>query len=102
MSQHHRAQKWTTHAPKLRAAWALLLPRPCLGCGQPIQKGEPFHVGHIVPASQGGKPTMQNTAPIHARCNLRDGGKLGAATTNARRQSTAARDQAEAGRRSWR
>jgi hypothetical protein len=65
-------------------------------------KGEPFHVGHIRAASLGGKPTMQNTAPIHARCNLSDGGKLGAAVTNAKRKSESTRTQTEAGRRSWR
>jgi hypothetical protein len=102
MSRHHIAQKWTTHAPKLRAAWALLLPRPCLACGQPITKADTWHVGHIRAAEDGGKPTMQNTAPIHARCNLSDGGKRGAARTNAARRANAARQQSESGRRSWR
>ncbi|MFJ3392030.1 HNH endonuclease [Leifsonia aquatica] len=102
MSRHHRAQKWTSKAPKLRAAWAEMLPRPCLACGRVILKGESFHVGHIRAASLGGQPTMQNTTPMHARCNLSDGGKLGAAVTNSRRKSERDRAQAEAGRRSWR
>lgn len=102
MSRHHRAQKWTTHSPKLRAKWTALLPRPCIACGQPVMKGEPWHVGHIIAAEDGGRPTMQNTAPVHARCNLSDGGKRGAARVNAARRAVAAREQAEAGRRSWR
>jgi hypothetical protein len=102
MSRHHRAQKWTTHSPKLRAKWTALLPRPCIQCGQPVMKGEPWHVGHIRAAEDGGRPTMQNTAPVHARCNLSDGGKRGAARVNAARRAVAAREQAEAGRRSWR
>lgn len=87
MSQHHRAQKWTTHSPKLREKHAAMLPQPCIRCGRIIVKGESFHVGHRTPAALGGKPTMQNTGPIHARCNLIEGGQLGAAMTNGRRKA---------------
>ena len=94
MSRHHRATRHTTLAPKVREQIAARLPLPCIECGQPVMKGESFHVAHIVPASQGGKTTINNCGPAHARCNLRSGGKLGAAVTN--RRNTEAK-----GRRAW-
>lgn len=88
MSGHHRKQKWTTHAPKLREKIARTLPAPCVECRNPVHPDEPWQVGHRVPASQGGMPTAANTGPVHTRCNLKAGGKLGARTTNARRNTT--------------
>lgn len=86
MSAHHRRQKWTTHSPKLRAHHAASLPAPCIRCGRAVTAEDRWHVGHRVPASLGGKPTIANTGPIHARCNLVEGGQLGARIVNGRRQ----------------
>lgn len=95
MSQHHRRTKHTTAAPKLRASIEARLPLPCVeGCGKLVEKGQAWHLAHIVPASQGGRTTPANTGAAHARCNLKAGGKLGASVTNARKRSSM-------GRRAW-
>jgi 5-methylcytosine-specific restriction endonuclease McrA len=99
MSRHHRASKHTTHAPKLREQIEARLPLPCVeNCGHPVERGQAWHVAHLIPASQGGRTIAGNVGPAHARCNLRAGGKLGAATSNRRRASART---LEAGRRSW-
>jgi 5-methylcytosine-specific restriction endonuclease McrA len=85
MSRHHRAQKWSTHAPKLRATLAAQLPLPCVECGRPVLPEQQWQVGHRIPASQGGRPTAANTGAVHTSCNKRAGGALGARTVNARR-----------------
>lgn len=87
MSQHHRAQKWTTHSPKLREKITAMLPLPCIECGRPVTRDMKWHVGHRQAAALGGRPTMANTGPAHASCNLKSGGKLGAAITNRKRPS---------------
>lgn len=89
MSQHHRKQKWSTHSPKLRALILPMLPMPCRRCGRPIQPGDKWHVGHIVPAELGGQPVLSNVAPEHAGCSHSSGGKRGAQIVNARRQQRA-------------
>lgn len=92
MSRHHRKQKWTTHAPKLRAQHEATLPRPCIECGGVITKGTTWHVGHVVAAMlPGSTPTFANTGPVHPRCNLRSGGRMGAAVTNSRRRQASGR-----------
>lgn len=85
MSQHHRRTQHTTHAPVIRKRLEAMLPLPCVECGNPVTADQSWHVAHIVPASQGGRTTTTNTGAAHARCNLKSGGKLGAATVNARR-----------------
>lgn len=85
MSRHHTAQHWTTHAPKLRKTIATQLPAPCIECGQPVMPEDTWHVGHRLSAALGGRPTAANTGPVHARCNLRSGGKLGARIVNSGR-----------------
>lgn len=94
MSKHHRAQKWTTHAPKLRAKITPRLPLPCLNCPHPVMPTDKWQVGHRRDAALGGKPTIANTGPTHAwcptckkRCNQVAGGRLGAAIVNGRRQA---------------
>jgi len=95
MSEHHRRTRHTTDAPKLRVQIERRLPLPCIeGCGNPVLPGSNWHVAHIVPASQGGKTIASNVGPAHANCNLKAGGRLGAATVNRRKQN-------EKGRRSW-
>lgn len=98
MSQHHRRTKHTTHSPKLREKIAAMLPLPCVECGNPVMSEQSWHVAHIVPASQGGRTTASNCGAAHARCNLKSGGKLGAATVNARRRASSA---SSLGRRQW-
>lgn len=92
MSRHHRAQKWTTHAPKLRKLIEPRLPLPCLNCPHIVTRDQRWQVGHRLDAARGGKPTIANAGPSHAwcaacgkRCNQVAGGKLGAAIVNARR-----------------
>jgi len=86
MSQHHRAQKWTSHAPKHRERIARTLPAACVECGRPVTPEQPWQVGHRTPAALGGKPTTGNVGPVHTACNRRAGGKLGARIVNSRRQ----------------
>lgn len=88
MSAHHRAQKWTTHSPKIRIKIKAMLPLPCIECGNPVMPDMKWHVGHKTAAARGGKPTIANTGPAHAACNLRAGGKLGASIVNSRRQAS--------------
>lgn len=98
MSQHHRRTKHTTFAPGLRAKLAPLLPLPCVECGQPVMPDQTWHLAHIVAAAQGGRTTAGNTGVAHARCNLRAGGRLGAATVNGRRR---AESDSSSGIRRW-
>lgn len=87
MSRHHRAQQWSTHAPKLAAKIAPQLPLPCVECGRSVvgRYGVDWQVGHRQGASRGGAPTLRNCGPVHIACNLRAGGREGARVTNARR-----------------
>lgn len=108
MSQHHRAQKWTTHSPKLRKKLEPQLPLPCLNCPHPVMKTDKWQVGHRVDAARGGKPTIGNAGPTHAwcpacrkRCNQVAGGRLGAAVTNARRARRAGTRQSSTDIRPW-
>lgn len=95
MSQHHRRTRHTTNAPALRKQYAAMLPLPCLeGCGNLVMPGQRWHLAHKVPASQGGQTTAHNTGVAHEHCNLKAGGRLGAATVNKR--ATVAK-----GRRRW-
>lgn len=103
MSIHHRRQQWSTFTARRRAELAPQLPLPCIAGPKCIRGGvvhpDPpqvpggprrattWHVGHVQDAGKGGRPTRENTGPIHAACNLRDGGRAGAAITNARRSS---------------
>jgi hypothetical protein len=86
MSQHHRAQKWTSHAPRLRVQHTATLPRPCIDCGSLVTSTDAWQVGHVRAAMHGGKPTFQNTGPSHTACNRKAGGKMGARVTNSRRR----------------
>lgn len=88
MSAHHRAQRWTTHAPTLRKKITAMLPRPCIECGQPVTRDQDWQVGHILAAALGGRPTMRNVGPVHTTCNRRSGGRLGAQIVNAKRQAS--------------
>lgn len=88
MSQHHRRTKHTSKAPGIRKQLEARLPLPCVDCGRPVLPDESWQVGHIIPASKGGKTTISNCGPSHTICNRKAGGKLGAAVTNERRRAT--------------
>lgn len=101
MSEHHRAQRWTTFNTVRRAELEQQLPLPCIQCGRAITRETPraaWQVGHRVDAARGGQPTRENTGPIHTTCNRRTGGKLGAAIANAKRASRRANED---GLRQW-
>lgn len=107
MSQHHRAQQWSTHSPKLREKLIALMRRnggalPCVECGHPVVLGlHKWQVGHRQDAGKGGRPTIGNVGPVHSKtfddrgrtvwprnCNQIAGGKAGASVTNSRRQAS--------------
>lgn len=95
MSQHHRAQKWTTHSPKLREKIKPRLPLPCVNCPHLVTREDRWQVGHIRDAATGGRPVIGNVGPAHTfcevcgkACNQVAGGKLGAAIVNGRRQKS--------------
>jgi len=95
MSRHHRAQKWSTHAPKLRALIKPRLPLPCLNCPHLVLPDQQWQVGHRRDAALGGKAKPSNVGPSHTycptckkRCNQVAGGRLGARIVNGRRQAS--------------
>ena len=98
MSQHHRAQKWSTHSPKLRKLITPQLPLPCVECRRPVMPGQKWDVAHIHNAEHGGQPTLANVGPAHQECNRRAGGKRGAQITNRKRRASADRGK---GIRAW-
>ncbi|MBT1676012.1 HNH endonuclease [Curtobacterium aurantiacum] len=91
MSRHHRGATGTA-LRKARVRIAATLPAACVN--QPCRHGgfvfpdQAWDVGHIIDASAGGSDALDNLGPAHVECNRRDGGKLGAAITNARRAAT--------------
>lgn len=101
MSRHHAAQDWGNKSKKFRALLASMLPAQCYMCGDTVTSGDKWDVGHIVPASRGGKPELSNLLPVHASCNRRDGGKESAQRNKARarRRDTAKQMRASTRRR---
>lgn len=88
VSRHHSESHHHRDRGRVRATIAAQLPMPCVECGRPVTPGQTWHVAHVVPASAGGRTTVDNCGPAHARCNLIAGGRMGAAITNgARAQS---------------
>ena len=66
----------------LLAALASMGSAPCPICHQPMTTSMRLHLHHSDPAAKlRGLPGDQLT---HARCNVADGGRLGASITNAR------------------
>jgi len=88
MSRHHAESHHHRDRVAVRRAIAAQLPTPCVECGRPVSADQTWHVAHIVPASQGGRTTLDNTGPAHARCNLEAGGRLGASVVNTHRRSS--------------
>jgi hypothetical protein len=54
----------------MRRAFAATLPAPCIGCGELVQPGEPWHLGHRTPRALGGLDVPANLGVSHAYCNL--------------------------------
>lgn len=82
MSANHRTPEYFRLARQVRR---ILGPRiakgqhvPCVDCGRPVQRGQRWDVGHIIP----GINTLPNLGASHRRCNRSAGGRMGAAATN--------------------
>jgi len=88
-----------------RDYWRARLPLPCWRCGRPVVASPEsgWHVGHVVDRAMGGAHGIENQWPEHKHCNLSAGGRAGAAKTNARRPTVAARLDRERDRgiRGW-
>ncbi|WP_263732565.1 hypothetical protein [Cellulomonas sp. SG140] len=81
---------------KVRAARALVRRRgrfqQCQRCGCDLDLDQdPWHAGHVTDRMDGGSDL--DVAAECPRCNLRAGGRRGAAITNARRSANKATDQ---------
>jgi hypothetical protein len=83
--------KWGgSRSRKARALCRAMLPAACWRCGRTITAETPeseWHAGHLEDRAQGGADLGSNYAPECTGCNLREGGKLGAAITNGKRVS---------------
>ncbi len=91
MSRHHRNPTTAAALRKARPSIARTLPAPCVNrckLGGTVYPGQRWHVGHIVDKAYGGTDARSNLGPSHAHCNQSDGGKIGAARTNAKRKQT--------------
>ena len=81
MSKYHRTREAQARARHARAR--VVLPVQCWRCGGVIAEGMRFHMGHTVDVAEGGADSP--LYPEHVRCNLTEGGRLGAKVTNARK-----------------
>ena len=86
MTDKHRDPLYLKNARIVRAqvrrAWKFGTEVCCWRCGRVLEPGSPFDVGHR--DTEAGHE-LSNLAPECVRCNRRDGGRRGAAITNARR-----------------
>ncbi|MBU4213558.1 MAG: hypothetical protein KJ792_02755 [Actinobacteria bacterium] len=48
----------------------------CPRCGLPIERGQPWDLGHVVPHALGGTFERDGDQPEHAYCNRAAGGRL--------------------------
>lgn len=95
MSAKHRTAEYQRNAPiirkRVRAAHAAGQAVPCWRCRRGIRPGQPFDVGHITGAIGS---ALHELAPEHRHAtptctgNRSDGGRRGAAKTNARHTPT--------------
>jgi hypothetical protein len=73
VSAYHRT---TEAGRRSKAARRLVvLPAPCARCGNMIEPGQPFDMGHATAVALGGQDS--DLRPEHRRCNRNDGGKIG-------------------------
>jgi hypothetical protein len=101
VSDKHRDPEYLRNArivrARVRRAWRLGTEVHCWRCGCEIVPGMRFDVGHL---DADGGHSLSNLAPECVPCNRRDGGRRGAALTNARRGRAApARAPRPAGQR---
>lgn len=90
MSQHHARSGWATISARYRPAIKASLPAPCVNrctMGGTVLPGQAFDVAHIVDVAAGGSNARHNLGAAHQKCNRSDGGKLGAAKTNAAKRA---------------
>jgi len=83
-------KKWGGRAvAKARDYCRSLLPLACWrGCGRVITTDwaeKDWHAGHVNGRAEGGQDVASNFLPECRWCNLREGGRLGAAITNGRK-----------------
>lgn len=68
----------TTRAHDNRKAWAMARQRgalSCFYCGIGFTHDDPPTIDHIIPRSEGGTRTPENTVMACKRCNMRKGKK---------------------------
>jgi len=90
MSSHHQSKEWFKVARVVRPILKALIiagEASCTKCGWPVYPDQTWEIDHIVAVSQGGSDDFSNLGPAHKGCNRKDGGRLGAAKTNARRSA---------------
>ena len=85
----------------LLALLAATGPWPCPLCGEAMHAwmGRSLHLHHSNPESK--LAGLPGDELAHARCNIRDGGKLGAAITNGQPAGTGAQRPARLRSRAW-
>lgn len=95
MSAHHQRKGVGGKLAKWRPSIAKTLPAPCVQprcqLGGVVHPGQQWDVGHL-PGHDAyldtGLPlTRDQVGPAHRRCNRSDGGKVGAAMTNAKHRA---------------
>jgi hypothetical protein len=98
MSEHHRTPAWRKIQREYRPVIKAQLPMRCIQprCqrGGTVRPDDPFDVGHRVDAAKAKAMgwaeheinAPENLGPAHRGCNRSDGGRAGAAKTNARRE----------------
>lgn len=92
MSGHHRTKEWFKVARQVRPLLAAMVRNgeaACTKCGRPIVEGMVWQIDHIIAIVDGGTDNWDNLGPAHKRCNQSDGGRKGAAITNARKGNKA-------------
>lgn len=87
MTAFHRTRAWTQLRNRMRPVLASRLPTPCIDCGKPVLPTQTWQVGHVLSAAKYPAYALveSNLGASHKVCNLRSGGKDGAAVTNKRR-----------------
>lgn len=100
MSANHKRDGTAYKLKKARPHIDAILPAPCVNqpckLGGIVHPGQTYDVGHIIDKAAGGADVLSNFGPAHPGCNRRDGGKIGARITNARRKAGTT-----SGRRAW-
>lgn len=99
MSAHHRSKAWAAVVRRVRPLIQARLPQPCVDCGRPVLPDQRWQVGHIVSTvaaramgwTREQMDDSTNLGPSHGpgsgSCNQREGGKLGAAKTHAKKRT---------------